>query len=606
MSKDTTVVLCNGARSRYKDAIVLNYRERSSDIKIKLPRFVKAVYHLPQRILDLLEIAAYVFAADRKLLRGSKDAVEYHSWSRKIHFIIKVRDFGFWNRDEVKSLLSDTLEFMSGDKQIEFNFQAGHTTDPVDLFDQDGFQIDIKDNNEIVLFSGGLDSLVGAAESLAHSKSVCLVSHQSGQPSTMQTQNRLAEVLNTRFPNMVKHYKFNCSLTGVHAKDENQRTRAFLYSSIAFALATAFEENSISVFENGVTSLNLSRRQDLINARSSRTTHPKTLSLLSKLLSQIMEKKFYIRTPYLFNTKTDVVAKLGELKMQSLVPSSVSCSHTSQRLENCTHCGTCYQCIDRRFALRAAGLSNDENINLYNIDIEKDTIEDGGARTLLVDYIRQAAEFAKSNIDFFYFKYAAEFTDIEPFVEGSNMSDKIYKIHKLCKKHGEQIQNAIRQIEDVFNTIEPNTLLSLVANRQYLKDPVTLCVDSICNKLLITLPIMFKTNKPVNENDLNDKIEGILKSEKENFDREYPYVKFALAKTVPDHSHSKILIEIKFPRGNTSKSTITDGIASDLTKYPADSWKLFIVYDPDRKIHDDKQFKHDFENRGNCTIQIIR
>ena len=52
--------------------------------------------------------------------RGSKDNVEYHSWSRLFHFAIKVRDFDFWNMPDVKEKLKEALVFMSGDRAYHF------------------------------------------------------------------------------------------------------------------------------------------------------------------------------------------------------------------------------------------------------------------------------------------------------------------------------------------------------------------------------------------------------------------------------------------------------------------------------------------------------
>ena len=97
------IVLCNGAdppqQLDQSKLITLEYREftGSSNIELTLPNFVLDVFHLPDRILDLLEIASYVFCADRLTSRGSKDNVEYHSWSRLFHFVIKVRDYDFWS-----------------------------------------------------------------------------------------------------------------------------------------------------------------------------------------------------------------------------------------------------------------------------------------------------------------------------------------------------------------------------------------------------------------------------------------------------------------------------------------------------------------------------
>ena len=73
-----------------KDAIVLDYRDGSDgpvNVKLGLPNFVRDVYHLPDRTLDLLELAAYVYCADRMSSRGPKVAVEYQAWARSFHFV---------------------------------------------------------------------------------------------------------------------------------------------------------------------------------------------------------------------------------------------------------------------------------------------------------------------------------------------------------------------------------------------------------------------------------------------------------------------------------------------------------------------------------------
>ena len=90
------IVLCNGAEppeqlDQFK-FIKLEYQEsigNSRNVNLALPNFVLDVFHLSDRILDLLEIAAYVYCADRLISRGSKNNIEYHSWSRLFHFIIK-------------------------------------------------------------------------------------------------------------------------------------------------------------------------------------------------------------------------------------------------------------------------------------------------------------------------------------------------------------------------------------------------------------------------------------------------------------------------------------------------------------------------------------
>src|SRR5438876_5537721 len=127
MAESTHHLLCNGA-----DAVVpngakslrLDYRaDRQRNVRIALPGFVQQLLHVPPRLLDLLEIAAYVYCADRWSHRGDKTAVEYHAWSRDFVFHIKVRDFNFWSRSDVSEQLSAAMTFLSGDRSFEFNFQ---------------------------------------------------------------------------------------------------------------------------------------------------------------------------------------------------------------------------------------------------------------------------------------------------------------------------------------------------------------------------------------------------------------------------------------------------------------------------------------------------
>ena len=95
-------------RGEYKNVLTLAYDPNAPserNIQLSLPDFVRDVYHLPDRLLDLLEIAAYVFSADRLIRRGERDDVEYHAWARSFEFRIRVRDHAFWSQDDVSTSL---------------------------------------------------------------------------------------------------------------------------------------------------------------------------------------------------------------------------------------------------------------------------------------------------------------------------------------------------------------------------------------------------------------------------------------------------------------------------------------------------------------------
>ena len=582
-------------------------------MKLGLPNFVRDVYHLPDRTLDLLELAAHVYCADRMSSRGSKGAVEYHAWARSFHFAVKVRDYTFWKRSDVSACLSRALQFMTGDREYRFSFQPGHSTQRTGLFDDEQFRIENSQDLNVALFSGGLDSLAGVLNHLeTTSEQVCLVSHQS-QPGTVRTQRQLVGALKARYRGRVFHYEFECHLKGIRAVEETQRSRAFLYTSIAFAIAQAFGQDGFSVYENGITGINFPRRADLSGARASRTTHPRTMFHLKQLFSLLDEREMHIQLPFLWKTKTDVLALIRDGPHPELIPSSVSCSKTFQNLGLATHCGGCSQCVDRRFAAYASKADDIDDSGIYANDIISTTISDREVKTTVVDYVRQAKDFSTWNEDHFFIELAAELPDVVEYLPDTRGEfERLGLVRDLCRRHGDQVALAMKRMrdshDDLYSGVARDSLLGLISDRQYLKDPVSLLVDRICEILDPAIGKMFGDNPPKNETDLNTKIGTLLNSHEIDLRREHPAVSFAGGHTVPDHGgdDADVLIEAKYVRGATSPSKVSDGIAADITKYPQDRHILFVVYDPQRIIRDDQLFKTDFESRGRCTVLVAR
>lgn len=501
------IVLCNGAkfpkklnRKSNKDILKLYHSPDKTErnVNIQLPDFVGSVYHLPNRVKDLLEIAAYIYAADRRTHRGALDAVEYQKWDRTFHFVFPVRDFDFWNRTEVQVCLSETLQFMSGDKSYEFTFQEIGKELPMGLFDQGEFTVTPDKPTSIILFSGGLDSLTGVIDRLKNTnESICLMSHQSGQPESVRTQKKLIEALNQKYNNRCKHFKFFCNLKGQRAVEESQRTRSFLYGSIAFALTGAFSQDGFYFYENGITSINFSKRQDLINARASRTTHPKTLGLLEKFFRMFTPNQpIKIHHPYLFKTKTDVVGTLVDLGERDLISSSVSCSKTFQNTTQNSHCGQCSQCVDRRFSMYSLSVEDYDEQGIYGFDFLKDELKDGITKTTLIDYVRLALQFTQLNQTSFQFEFLDELVNLDDYIEGANENERLEKIYDLCHKHGKQIETALERMrskhDKPFNQKQKGSFFNIIANRNYLNTPVELLVQDICEKLNKSLPIAFE------------------------------------------------------------------------------------------------------------------
>ena len=614
-----TVFLCNEATCPVEiepsACTNLNYLFSDSHqpvVRLGLPSFIRSVYRLPDRCLDLLEIAAYVFAADRLTPRGPKRAVEYQSWSRSLHFIVKVRDYEFWRQPDIGDALRAVLCFATGDNDHKFTFQPGHATPPTSLFDREDFQMPVTGDPSVMLFSGGIDSLAGAVQRLEQTgENVCLVSHLS-QVGTIKTQRALAAALQRCYPGRVSPYQFKTNLQGVRSKEETQRSRPFLFGSIAFALATAFGLERFYVYENGVTSLNLARREDLINARASRTTHPQTVGLLASLFSLIAERSFTIEAPFLWHTKSDVVAYLKESGRGDLLTSSVSCSHTYNSGTSATHCGECFQCLDRRIGVYGAGAESLDNESLYAANIMTSGIPSPEGKTIAVDYLRQAVNFSNWNQEAFFNHHLDEIQMLVGWV--SDCDDEIElvdKVWSLCSRHGNHVRLALGSMrahyDEVFRPLIPGSLMEIISDREFLREPIARLVASIEDHLTTAIPLTFRGVSPKNENDLNDKIEGLLNSRREDLQREHPSLPFARAGVVPDFDVDRgyLLIEGKYIRGGTSPSKVTEGMAADLTKYPREAHILFVVYDPQSAIPDRATFKRDFEAKGRCTVCVL-
>ena len=208
---------------------------------------------------------------------------------------------------------------------------------------------------------------------------------------------------------------------------------------------------------------------------------------------------------------------------------------------------------------------------------------------------------------------ATELSDIVDYLPyGGSEFERLSLVRDLCKRHGDQVALAMKRMrdshDDLYSVVARDSLLGLISEREYLKDPVSLLVDRLCELLSPAIGRMFGANPPKDETDLNTKIGTLLNSHEIDLRREHPAVSFAGGHTVPDHGgdNSDILVEAKYARGATTPSKVSDGIAADMTKYPLDRHILFVVYDPQRIIRDDQLFKSDFESRGRCTVLVVR
>jgi hypothetical protein len=326
----------------------------------------------------------------------------------------------------------------------------------------------------------------------------------------------------------------------------------------------------------------------------------------------IGERRVAIRLPFLYDTKADVIARLCQWSPE-LISSAVSCTRTFQTVGQATHCGQCFQCIDRRIAVHAVAAQERDHRGLYACDVITDAVEDREARTILVDYIRQALPLAGNSVDRFEDEYLTDLAELLEYVDvGRTDAEKIRGLWELFHRHGLQVRAALarmrEQYEDLSHPIIPHSLLHIVASREYLKPEQIRLAESIASLISPSVGDMFARNKPRDEPDLNAKIGALLRTHHSRLQSEHPTVSFACAKVVPDHRcpDGCVFVEAKYIRKGTAPSRATEGIAADLTKFPQDAFVLFVVYDPAHRIQSDDLFREEIEAKGRNRVLIIR
>ncbi|MES2960807.1 MAG: Qat anti-phage system QueC-like protein QatC [Pseudomonadota bacterium] len=310
--------------------------------------------------LDLLVLALMVQAADTRLNRIQ---TSQNSWSREIKIVVPVSDINLWSTSDLKENLRKMLNFLTGDFwEIEFvsrpeEFQKLIEKGTVERADYQG----------VSLFSGGLDSLIGAID-LLDSKTVPLFISHAGDAAVSGTQGDL-------FSKIAKHYESKkCIINRLrfvsarfprdfapNIKTENStRGRSFLFFAIAAFAGTGLEKSfDLRVPENGLIALNVPLDPTRLGSLSTRTTHPYYIHRWNELLKTIGINGNVVN-PYWNKTKGEMVEECkDQTLLKSVTKMSVSCAHPASVNQyhgggKIYHCGNCVPCIIRRASIERA------------------------------------------------------------------------------------------------------------------------------------------------------------------------------------------------------------------------------------------------------------
>lgn len=303
---------------------------------------------LSSQVMDFLTISLAVTAADTFVRRAQAE----DGWTRQFTLELPLYDPATW--EPLKKDLESALHFLSGDIW-KFHFQPEGFPPPLPYQKRNRFNlVDLRGIDAVCLFSGGLDSGIGAIDLLHQGRSPLLVSHAYKGDKTHQ--DRIAKELQGHF----SRFEVNADphlYTG--ETDITMRTRSLNFLAFAAVGAFAVKEvnqlNIVDLFvpENGFISLNAPLTPRRIGSLSTRTTHPNFIERIQRIFNAA-EIPCRIINPYQFMTKGQMALECQDRELLTrIVDSTVSCSHWKRSNQQC---GICVPCIIRRAALESGNI----------------------------------------------------------------------------------------------------------------------------------------------------------------------------------------------------------------------------------------------------------
>lgn len=615
-------MLCEGAQlpRRSKRAFAafeplrLQVTGRNPSLRLRIENITLPILKQPSpRSRDLLRIAAYVYGADTTVRRWSRKDVFADDWTRDIHFVIPVMDHAFWKQQPIIELLADLVGYLTGDR-LSFEFVRA-TAEQGQLFlGLEGAETVTPDS--VTLFSGGLDSLTAVVEQL-QSQSLRPVLVSSRSTSLLDArQKRLVALLRDRFPHWpLPHVSMWTSRMGSRAVENTQRSRALVFLALGVVVAAELGLPEVRLCDNGIMSINLPRLPQTVGTMATRSTHPLYLRKFEDFASAVYPKAPRIANPFAELARFEVVDRLREAGQADLIQETVSCSRTEGMTNYQPHCGTCTQCIDRRFATVATGLEVHDPVARYERDIFTDPLKEGSQRAYAESFVRAAVTMAPMSPQ----QFLSSYPELEDCVVASDEPSDVV-VNRLIAMHIRHSRSVVEVLQQqlqshseliVSGRLSATSLLGIVARAEHTQNPQENYARRLAALLAENLPKAFQGREPSNESEVQAITDAVLGAALESLKREVPLLPFGAVTTKPDFSdlsqRNPLFLELKLVRDRADLRRVTKEITSRIIVYGDQGASvLFPVYDPRRSISDDLEFRRSLERHPQVWVQVIR
>jgi hypothetical protein len=285
------------------------------------------------RTADLLRIALHVYTIDRLIRRDRRSTWSYRP--RELELAVPVSDIGFWRSHHVQGLIQGVLEFLSDDLwDIRFR-RSEVRQEPLLPCLPLKEQID-----DVFLFSGGLDSVAGAAAHLASTSRRQLAVTVLHNSLPRKTCFQLLQEVQSSSGRSIPWGRLSTSLVKPGRFDQQettQRCRAFLFVAAGIAAALAKGAHRVLMFESGTGAINAPLMAGMATGgRTTKSSHPHFLRKMSELASLMCQRRISVELPYWQLTKGEMVKALADLGLQ-MGPACARVSRCRAALGRATH-----------------------------------------------------------------------------------------------------------------------------------------------------------------------------------------------------------------------------------------------------------------------------
>ena len=345
-------------------------------------------------ILDFLFLASVVYGVDKLVSREKTE----DRWTRTLELSVPVSDSVKWST--IKEDLETCLGFLTGDIWIVcFTDLQCNLHRPKQRKRRRRNIPPLADANTVCLFSGGLDSLVGAIDYLESNPSnkLFLVGHRDVR-GPKADQCRLYEILKAHYQSQLDLLQVRVGQKG-QSQDTTFRSRSFLFIALGIYAACAIGERiPLLMPENGAIALNVPLTPSRRGSCSTRTAHPFFLDMLRQIFDKLGIKNV-LCNPLQFKTKGECVEECrnGDL-LHAAAPKSVSCAKRGHKRtwlnKTARGCGRCLPCIYRRASLYKVGLDAGSS---YGCDICEGEVDLEYDKDL-ADDLRALMSFLRHNL----------------------------------------------------------------------------------------------------------------------------------------------------------------------------------------------------------------